>query len=60
MIEKGKGGANTKTGLVFEGNVDFLTFIRKQKDYTVSSDNVIFYKGKKVCVTFKKMAYINI
>lgn len=53
MKKGGKGGANTKTGLVFEGNVDFLTFIKKQKNYSVDS-NIILYKGEKVGVTFKK------
>jgi hypothetical protein len=31
MKKRGIGGANTKTGLAFEGKVDFLTFIKKQK-----------------------------
>jgi len=53
MRKDGIGGANTKTGLYFEGKVDFLTFIQKQKDYSVK-DNIIFYKGKKVGLTFKK------
>ena len=53
MINGGKGGANTKTGLAFEGNVDFVTFIKKQRDYNAEEGN-IFYKGEKVGVTFKK------
>ncbi|MBD3359254.1 MAG: hypothetical protein GF365_00900 [Candidatus Buchananbacteria bacterium] len=53
MIKGGKGGANTKTGLYFEGNVDFLTFIQKQKNYEVKG-NEIYYNGKKVGLTFKK------
>jgi len=53
MILGGKGGANTKTGLVFEGEVDFLTFIAKQKDYTVKGSK-IFFKGEEVGMSFKK------
>ena len=53
MIKGGIGGVNTKTGLYFEGKVDFLTFIKRQKNYSVNEDD-IFYNGKKVGVTFKK------
>ncbi len=53
MKKGGIGGANTKTGLHFEGDVDFLTFIRKQPNYSVKENN-IFYKEKKVAVSFKK------
>lgn len=27
MIKNGKGGGNTKTGLVFEGKIDLATFL---------------------------------
>ena len=53
MILGGNGGANTQTGLAFEGEVDFLTFIAKQKDYTVKGNN-IYYKEKEVGMSFKK------
>ncbi len=53
MKKGGKGGANTKTGLVFEGKIDFLTFIAKQKDYTVDG-HIIFYDGEEVAKSFKK------
>lgn len=53
MKKGGIGGANTKTGLYFEGKADFLTFIKKQPDYNVKG-NDIFYKGKKVAMSFKK------
>jgi len=53
MKKGGIGGANTKTGLAFEGKVDFLIFIAKQKDYTAKDDE-IFYKGKSVAFSFKK------
>jgi len=53
MKKGGIGGANTKTGLFFEGKVDFLTFIQKQKNYNVK-ENDIYYNDKKVGSTFKK------
>ena len=53
MKKGGIGGANTKTGLYFEGKVDFLTFIRSQKNYKVKN-NVIFYNGEDVALSFKK------
>lgn len=53
MKKGGIGGANTKTGLYFEGKVDFLTFIRKQKNYSVRG-NKIFYKGEEVALSFRK------
>ncbi len=53
MKKGGIGGANTKTGLYFEGDVDFLTFIKKQKNYSVKG-NDIFYKSEKIAMSFKK------
>jgi len=53
MKRGGFGGANTKTGLYFEGKVDFLTFIKKQKNYTVKG-NEIFYRKESVAFSFKK------
>ncbi len=53
MKRGGVGGANTKTGLYFEGKVDFITFIQKQKNYSVAGSKV-FYKGKEVAKSFKK------
>lgn len=53
MRKGGIGGANTKTGLCFEGKVDFLTFIKRQKNYSVDG-NIIFYNKEKVALSFKK------
>lgn len=53
MKEGGIGGANTKTGIVFEGEVDFLDFIGKQNGYSIK-ENVIFYHGEEVGSTYKK------
>ncbi len=53
MKKGGIGGANTKTGLAFEGKVDFLVFIAKQDGYKVDG-NTIFYQGSEVAKSFKK------
>ncbi|MBI4050010.1 MAG: hypothetical protein HY398_01015 [Candidatus Doudnabacteria bacterium] len=53
MIEKGKGGGNTRTGLVFEKRTDLMTAISQLPGYTVKS-NVIFYKGEEVARSYKK------
>ncbi len=56
MIKKGKGGANTKTGLVFEGKTDLSTFLNSQKGYKVFDGDVL-YQGKKVGRIFKKSGF---
>ena len=56
MKTGGVGGANTKTGLIFEGKTDILTFLSKQKDYSVS-ENIIFFKGKEIARTYKKYTF---
>lgn len=43
MIFGGKGGGNTKTGLVFEGKTDLATFLNSQIGYEVK-DNEVFMK----------------
>lgn len=53
MKEKGTGGANTKTGLVFEKRTDLLTAISSLPGYSVKS-NVIFYKSEEVARSYKK------
>lgn len=50
------GGANTKTGLNFEGRVDLLTFLKRQKNYSIEG-NEIFYNTEKVGVSFKKNGF---
>lgn len=54
MKEKGTGGANTKTGLVFEGKTDLSTFLGQQKNYKVDSDGQVFFCGERVARIFKK------
>jgi hypothetical protein len=53
MKQDGIGGANTKTGLIFEGKTDLKNFLSKQKDYKII-DNEVFYKNKSVAYIFQK------
>ncbi|MBV6479970.1 MAG: hypothetical protein HGGPFJEG_02777 [Ignavibacteria bacterium] len=53
MIKKGKGGANTISGLLFEGKTDLSTFLNSLKDYEVKS-NKVFYKENQVAEICKK------
>lgn len=53
MIFGGKGGGNTKTGLVFEGKTDLATFLNSQIGYDVVN-NEVFYEGELVGRIFKK------
>jgi len=55
MIEKGKGGGNTITGLNFEREGDILHLLKKQKGYIVK-ENIIFYYGKEVAQSYRKHA----
>lgn len=56
MIKNGKGGGNTKTGLVFEGKVDLSTFLSKLPGYSLSGD-LVFYNNEKVARVFKKHGF---
>ena len=53
MIKDGIGGANTLTGLAFEGKTDLATFLNKQKGYKVEKDKV-YYRDELVARVFKK------
>lgn len=53
MIKNGKGGGNTKTGLIFEGETDLATFLNGQVGYRVD-DGVVFYNNEEVTRIFKK------
>ena len=53
MINKGKGGGNTITGLNFERESDILELLKKQKGYEIKG-NVIFYMKKEIARSFKK------
>jgi hypothetical protein len=52
----GKGGGNTKTGLVYEGKTDLTTFLSGQKNYKVKEGN-IYYKNELVARVFKKYSF---
>ena len=56
MIKNGKGGWNTKTGLIFEGKTDLATFLNVQPGYRVA-DGVVFYNDEKVARIFKKHGF---
>lgn len=56
MIKNGKGGGNTKTGLVFEGKTDLATFLDSQNGYKVI-DDIVLYDGKEVARIFKKHGF---
>ena len=55
MIKSGKGGGNTRTGLVFEGKTDLSEFLKLQPHYSVIGYDV-FYDKNKVAEVYKKMA----
>jgi hypothetical protein len=53
MIEKGKGGGNTITGLNFEKGKDVSSLIKDLPEYSVKS-HIIYFKGKEVARSYKK------
>jgi hypothetical protein len=59
MIKSGKGGGNTRTGLVFEGKTDLATFLDSKTGYKVEKDKV-FFEGALVARVFKKHAFYNV
>ena len=59
MIKNGKGGGNTKTGLVFEGKVDMATFLSHQPHYSIKGHDV-YFDNEKVARVFKKNDFYSI
>ena len=59
MIKSGKGGGNTKTGLIFEGKTDLSTFLTQQPHYNVVGNDV-YYNNEKVAEVYKKHKFYNI
>lgn len=53
MITGGTGGANTLTGLIYEGKVDLKTFLNQQQGYRVVGSTVI-YQDEEVAQIFQK------
>jgi hypothetical protein len=56
MIFNGKGGGNTKTGLVFEGKTELSTFLNSQIGYNVENGNV-YFKNELIGRIFKKHSF---
>lgn len=61
MKKDGVGGANTRTGLIFEGLTNLADFLATQKGYTVKRYKFInsfevFFNDKSVGYIFKKTA----
>lgn len=59
MIKNGKGGGNTKTGLIFEERVDLIKLFEKLDGYSVinttnKSGAKIYYETEEVARCFKK------
>lgn len=59
MIKSGKGGGNTRTGLVFEGKTDLTSFLTQQPHYGIS-DHDVFFDGRKVAEVYKKHKFYSI
>ena len=53
MINNGKGGGNTITGLNFEREKDILDLLSKTEGYSVKG-HIIFYLGKEVARSYRK------
>lgn len=56
MIFGGKGGGNTKTGLVFEGTTDLSEFLNSQNGYKVEYGKV-YFNDELVGRIFKKYGF---
>ena len=54
MKTGGIGGANTKTGLVFEGRADILEVFKRVPGYKVHADGSILFKDKVVAHHLRK------
>lgn len=59
MIKSGKGGGNTRTGLIFEGKTDLATFLGAQPHYRVVNHDV-FYDEEKVAEIYKKNSFYSV
>ncbi len=58
MIQGGVGGANTQTGIKFEGKVDLLTKLDQRPGYAVAG-NAIKYDGKIIAYSHRKNSLYN-
>ncbi|HEY0980200.1 MAG TPA: hypothetical protein VGE18_02205 [Candidatus Paceibacterota bacterium] len=50
----GVGGGNTKSGMHFEGRVDFLTVLKTMPGYEVKDDGSILFNGEVVALNLRK------
>lgn len=58
MIKNGKGGENTKTGLIFEGKTDLGTFLSLQQGYEIKVENeYVVFKGERVNISVRTVYY---
>lgn len=58
MIKNGKGGGNTKTGLIFESKTDLGTFLATQKDYEVITETeYVVFNGKRTKISVRTVYY---
>lgn len=58
MIKNGKGGGNTKTGLIFEGKTDLESFLSNQKDYSVKEEKeTVVFQGKSEIIDVKTVYF---
>jgi len=53
MVKGGQGGGNTKTGLLFEGKTDLISFLDSQEGYAVR-DGIVYYQNEEVAKVFQK------
>lgn len=53
MINQGKGGGNTITGINFEKGRDVGSIVDNLPGYSVK-ENIIFYEGKEIARSYKK------
>lgn len=59
MIKNGKGGGNTKTGLIFEGKTDLSTFLCRQPHYSMNGHD-LYYDKEKVGEIYKKNSFYSV
>lgn len=53
MIKGGVGGSQTKRGLRFEAEADFLTLLSTRPGYSIRNDD-IYFGNKRIATSFKK------
>lgn len=53
MKKDGVGGANTRTGILFEGRVDLLIKLAELPNYKVDGSRIL-YKGEEIARSFRK------